>query len=275
MLSERFPIRYKRPDRTPIQLFPSGNNLLISVNLEFSQQAKILCPEGWPQTYAELVVEGIRRFWSGSFLLPLPDENLSINVEVQITCSPRRRAAHVRVKRMFFKPPHVRSPWYRFFWGLPCTGQLESIGTNWSLEQPGIMILPMMQNPEQIQRIAAHEAGHLFGIGDAYAAIYRFYHAVPGTEHYMMHSNNTVQAREILMMLQAHSANRMQFFPRHFNWKHFCKGLATDFRQRLQATEQQLELFRQQRKQKKKTVKDAAETETAKQASDSTEMSDS
>ncbi len=262
MLSERFPIRYKRPERTPIQLFPSQDNLLISVNLEFSEDAKKLRPEGSPLTYAELVVKGICRFWSGDFLLPLPDMGLPIKVEVQVTSNRRRRAAAVRVKRMLFKPPHVRSPWYRFFWGLPRTRQLESIGTNWKLEQPGIMVLPLMQDPEQVQRIAAHEAGHFFGIGDAYGAIYRFYHAAPGTEQFMMHSNNTVQAAEILMMLQAHSLNRMQFFPRRFNWETFRKGLVADFRQRLHSAEQQLAQLSRQR-----ALRKAAKSETKKKSS--------
>jgi hypothetical protein len=103
------------------------------------------------------------------------------------------------------------------------------------------MILPTMDDPGQVMRIAAHEAGHLFGIGDAYAAIYRFYDAAPGTAHYMMHSNYAVQPEEGLMMLRAHVSGRMQFFPRSFNWHRFRKGFIAEMNQRLKTIEAMLD----------------------------------
>lgn len=247
MLFERFPIRYRRPDRTPIQLFLTEDRLLISCNLRFSDAALRLRPAGSGQTYAELVTDGIRDFWSGFCQLPLPDGPQPLTVEVMVMSTPLRRAATVRLRHMLFMPAHVRSPWYRHFWGLFRTGQLESIGTNWSREQPGAMILPYLQDPDLIRRIAAHEAGHLFGIGDAYGAIYRFYDAAPGTEWHMMHSNWAVQPDEILMMLQAHLTGRMQFFPRHFKWARFRAGFAAEIRQRLAEAERRLEQRSQER----------------------------
>ena len=237
MLSTRFPIRYKNPAQTPIQLFLAGDQLLISCHLCFSSRALTRCPSGSDRTYAELVCEGIRTYWEGFYLMPLPDGPQPLSVRVQITTGKGRRAALVQVKRMFIMPAHVRSPIHRLYWGVFKTGQLESIGTNWSLEQPGRMILPYMDDPEQIKRIAAHEAGHLFGIGDAYAAIYRFYDAVPGTGHYMMHSNWAVQPEEVLMMLRAHVTGRMQFFPRSFQWRRFRKGFADEIDQRIKMAE--------------------------------------
>jgi hypothetical protein len=251
MLSTRFPIRYKHPAKTPLQLFLAGDQLLISCHLRFSRRALTRCPSGSDRTYAELVCEGIRTYWEGFHLLPLSDGLKPLSVRVQITTGNGRRAALVQVKRMFIMPAHVRSPVHRLYWGLFKTGQLESIGTNWSLEQPGTMILPFMDDPEQVKRIAAHEAGHLFGIGDAYAAIYRFYDAAPGTGHYMMHSNWAVQPEEVLMMLNAHVTGRMQFFPRSFQWRRFRNGFAEEIDQRVKMAESQMAQWSEARARKR------------------------
>lgn len=251
MLSTRFPIRYNRPAKTPIQLFLAGDQLLISCHLRFSRRALTRCPSGSDRTYADLVCEGIRTYWEGFYLLPLADGPKPLSVRVQITTGNGRRATWVRVKRMFIMPAHVRSPIHRLYWGLFKTGQLESIGTNWSLVQPGYMVLPYMDDPEQVKRIAAHEAGHLFGIGDAYAAIYRFYDAAPGTGHYMMHSNWAVQPEEVLMMLNAHVTGRMQFFPRSFQWRRFRKGFADEIDQRVKMAESRMAQWSEARVRRK------------------------
>ena len=232
----------------PSSFFLTEDRLLISCNFHFSDKALCLRPDGCDQTYAELITEGIRMFWSGEYLLPLPEKLQPVTVEVLITSKPQHRAVPIRLRHMLFMPAHVRSPWYRHFWGLIRTGQIESIGTNWSREQPGAMILPYLQDPEQVRRIAAHEAGHLFGLGDAYGAIYRFYDAAPGTEWFMMNGNWAVQSTEILMMLRAHMTNRMQFFPRHFQWTRFRAGFIADIRLRLADAERRIEAYSQERR---------------------------
>lgn len=257
MLFQRFPIRYRHPDRTPIQLFLTEDRLLISCNFQFSDKALYLRPDGCDQTYAELIAEGIRMFWSGEYLLPLAEKLQPVTVEVLITSKPLHRAVPIRLRHMLFMPAHVRSPWYRHFWGLIRTGQIESIGTNWSREQPGAMILPYLQDPEQVRRIAAHEAGHLFGLGDAYGAIYRFYDAAPGTEWFMMNGNWAVQSTEILMMLRAHMTNRMQFFPRHFQWTRFRTGFIADIRLRLADAERRIEAHSQERRARNSALQPA------------------
>ena len=133
---------------------------------------------------------------------------------------------------MLFMPAHVISPLYRRFWGIVRTGQLESLGLNWSPRHPGRIIMPPYRQVWMVKSVAAHEAGHIFGIGDAYAAIYRFYHEAPGTNGYMMNSNQSVHTDEIKMMLRAHQTGRMQFFPRRWNTRQFFAGLAGDVRQR-------------------------------------------
>jgi hypothetical protein len=123
-------------------------------------------------------------------------------------------------------PAHVVSPWYRRIWGIFKTGQLESLGTNWSIKQPGRMVLPPAEHIgiNRFEHIAAHEAGHLFGLGDAYGAVYRFFYEAPGTRYFMMNSNYRVHSREIVMLLEAHQTARMQFFPRKWGWKQFRLG---------------------------------------------------
>jgi len=125
-------------------------------------------------------------------------------------------------------PAHVVSPLYRRFWGLFKSGHLESLGLNWSPDQPGRMILPVGLEPDRLGSVAAHEAGHLFGIGDAYAALYRFYDPAPGTGDYMMHSLGRVHAEEIRMMLKAHATGRMQYFPVRFQFRRLIGGLRRD-----------------------------------------------
>ena len=144
----------------------------------------------------------------------------------------RRHSVKISVRPMLFMPAHVISPLYRRFWGILRTGQLESLGLNWSPRHPGRIIMPPYRQVWMVKSVAAHEAGHIFGIGDAYAAIYRFYHEAPGTNGYMMNSNQSVHADEIKMMLKAHQTGRMQFFPRRWNTRLFFAGLAGDVRQR-------------------------------------------
>ncbi len=137
----------------------------------------------------------------------------------------KRRPARIYVRRSLFLPAHVASPLPRRIWGIFRTGQLESIGLNWSPRFPGYMTIPQNTKLHRLGQVAAHEAGHLFGIGDAYDAWYRFYHATPGTEQYMMRNNNRVQSHEIAMLLRAHTRGKMSYFPRAWNWKDVRRGV--------------------------------------------------
>ena len=85
--------------------------------------------------------------------------------------------------------------------------------------------------------MAAHEAGHLFGLGDAYGAIYRYYYAAPGTSDFMMHSNRQVQAKEITMLLEAHMIGKMQFFPKEWDKKTFVDGFKREIDQKTRELE--------------------------------------
>ena len=73
--------------------------------------------------------------------------------------------------------------------------------------------------------MAAHEFGHVLGLGDAYAANYRFYYEAPGTKNYMMNRNVRVSEEEVQMVLKAHKTGKMQYFPMEVSLKRFFKGL--------------------------------------------------
>ena len=211
MLSDCFNIHYRHPAKTPIQLSICANRLTIDCRFHYNRRA--LRPD--PKTsaiFADMIEAGIIQRWSGLYPLPLPGQEETVEVQVAISRARDRRSVPIRLRRLLVMPAHVISPFYRRFWGFFKTGHLESIGTNWSLQQPGCMVLPFGLSSGQLQSIAAHEAGHLFGLGDAYAAIYRFYDAAPDTGHYMMHSNQAVQPAEIMMLLQAHTGAGCSIF---------------------------------------------------------------
>jgi hypothetical protein len=227
MLSDAFNIRYSHPDKTPIQLLISDNRLLIDCRFNYNRKALLPDPTTG-QTPADVIEASIIRKWSGTYDVEWPSLDGPIEVLVRISRERDRRSAPIRIRNLLLMPAHVISPFYRRIWGLFVTSHLESLGTNWSLTQPGCMVLPAGLDRNELASIAAHEAGHLFGLGDAYAAIYRFYDAVPGAEQYMMCSNQTVHPVEIRMLLQAHAEGRMQFFPLGWKSSQFFRGLRRD-----------------------------------------------
>lgn len=244
MLSDYFAISYRHPENTPVQVKINGRKLLIDCRFHYNRRA--LRPD--PKTgaiFADMIEAGIIQNWSGLYQLTLAGQEEAVEVQVTISRAHDRRSVPIRLRRLLIMPAHVISPFYRRFWGFFKTGHLESIGTNWSLQQPGCMVLPLGLSSGQLQSIAAHEAGHLFGLGDAYAAIYRFYDAAPDTGHYMMHSNQAVQPAEIMMLLQAHTRGRMQYFPQHWNTRQFVRGLGRDLVQRARQLKSNLAGWRQ------------------------------
>ncbi len=74
-------------------------------------------------------------------------------------------------------------------------------------------------------RVSAHEFGHILGLGDAYAAHYRFFYEAPGTRDYMMNHNTAVSPEEAAMVRRAQETGKMQYFPIKFSAKRFIKGV--------------------------------------------------
>ena len=220
---------YRNPERTPIQICLSGQQITIDCCLRFNRRAIKTGPSG-PDglTYAQLIQTGISRYWSGQHLINTPELPGTVSVSVMFQSPDTRRSCLIRVRPLFFMPAHVVSPFYRRLWGFFKTGQFESIGLNWSPENPGVMVLPPFENQEILQRVAAHEFGHLLGLGDAYGAFYRFYANAPNTGHYIMNSRGTVQPQEVQMVLKAHKTRRMQYFPRSFQISAIRRGIKRD-----------------------------------------------
>ena len=156
------------------------------------------------------------------------DSHLQVHVHirhVQREDISKRRTVRIYYKPSLFLPAHVASPFYRRLWGIFKTGQIESIGLNWSPKYPGYMVLPTQTPMRRLPHVAAHEAGHIFGLGDAYGAWYRFYEPARDTSGYMMRDNTQVREQEIAMLIRAHATGRMQYFPRVFRPSSVFKGL--------------------------------------------------
>ncbi len=251
MLADHYNIVYRHSDRTPILLRISGNRLVIDCCFSYNRRALRLFRPLPEQTAADLIEAGIRQAWSGVYRLNLTgsEDEFPVFVQVVIHRDRRRRPVRICLKRLLIRPAHVISPVWRRIWGVFKTGQLESMGTNWAPTHPGKMILPIGLSPVTLRQIAAHEAGHLFGLGDAYGAVYRFYHGVQGKERYMMYSNQEVHPEEIVMLLNAHQTGRMQFFPRSWNTTRFVQGLRTDIANRITRLERRLAARRTKNRQ--------------------------
>lgn len=247
----------------PVHIQIDGNLIRIDCLVRYNKRALSTGPRAGlsdtsSATYADLIEAGIVQAWSGVYPISLPGHSGPIEVIVRLhragqpcfipKSGGRQRSVLIRVRPMLLMPAHVISPMYRRIWGILRTGQLESLGLNWSPRHPGSIILPVYDQPSLVKSVAAHEAGHIFGIGDAYAAIYRFYSEAPGTRAYMMNSNQAVQAEEILMLLRAQQAGRMQFFPRRWHTRTFLLGLKHEIIFQFKAISEKIRQIRQRKK---------------------------
>ncbi|HPX93164.1 MAG TPA: hypothetical protein PK646_06300 [Bacillota bacterium] len=252
--------------RRPIILSCSKDGLLIDCLFTYNRRA---CRPPKKETakrepLCDVIERGIRDNWSGRYAIDLqlgaalaafcrqagtanPFEGADfLPVEVQIKrfgegalvpalltfkqfITRKRSPARIYVRHSAILPSHAASPLHRRIWGVFKTGQLESIGFNWSPSHPGYITITSNTAPSRLPQVAAHEAGHLFGLGDAYAAWYRFFAAAPNTQGYMMRDTSRVQPAEIAMLLMAHTTGRMQYFPRVFHLRNIARGLYRTF----------------------------------------------
>jgi hypothetical protein len=248
-LENFYQIPENRSGSQPITVEVIGNLIRITAVFRYNRRAL----EPWQDSnvsQADLIEAAIIRYWSGHYRLRSDRFRgyIKAKVEVKIfrqligdelySCD----AVLIKVRPLMLMPAHVISPWYRRLWGIFRTGQWESLGTNWSPCCPGIMVLPPanIRFLNWFERMSAHEAGHLFGLGDAYGALYRYYYAAPGTRNYMMHSNRRVQPREITMLLEAHMSGKMQFFPKKWQKGTFASGFKREIEHRTRELERKL-----------------------------------
>lgn len=261
-LEQRYPIRYRHPERVPVQHLITGNKLKIRFFIRYSRQMLVFFP-GTNITYADIFEAGVRLNWAGIYPLEwmaddgyeiakakanfrvLTEDNNPTDRDVSpgapsarvtvefirygssdaIYYYPKQRFFKVSFTPFFFMSPHVMSSPWRWYWGFFRSYQVESLYLNWSKKYPGRVSLQREDLRHSFQQTAAHEIGHLLGIGDAYGASYRFFYEAPGTGNFMMCHNRRVQPQELEMTLRAHLTNRMQYFPRKFILKTFNAGL--------------------------------------------------
>ncbi|MDO5734053.1 MAG: hypothetical protein Q4P08_02830 [Eubacteriales bacterium] len=163
----------------------------------------------------------------------------------------QRRAVRMYFTPLEIFPSHVGSALWRRFWGIFRYGHLETMGFNWSPAAPGYIVLNSKLNEGRIGRVAAHELGHILGLGDAYAAPYRFFYEHPGSENYLMNSNGELAEEEFIMFLRAHTVNKAQFFPWRFSWarvKSGAKEEANYYRRKAKAAKIQRQAQRAKRR---------------------------
>ena len=170
------------------------------------RQSKLLADKSSKDTSCQLSEQHLAEL---PLYVKLDEDSLSCKQNPRIVFLKRflegkKRPIPIFIKKPRILPSHVASGLFRRFWGIFRTGQIESIGYNWSRNFPGYAVINDLRSTHHLRQVAAHEAGHLFGIGDAYAAWYRFFYAAPNTKNYMMHYNTRVHTQEIAMLIRAY-----------------------------------------------------------------------
>ncbi len=208
----------KAKDTTPVNKYPvslqSGRIICYAAFHESLLKKKT----EWDCTYAEAAEEGIRKYW----------EEAGFKVEIH-TVDKGDPRPHINIlPAKMTGTSYVMSRWWRWGWGLfRSSFHPESFMINWSRRHPGNIHLNLRIkcSKSYFMRVAAHEFGHILGLGDAYGAHYRFFYEVPGTEDYMMNSNRHVSPEEVSMVIRAQQTGKMQYFPIRFSAKRFIRGL--------------------------------------------------
>lgn len=248
-----YPIKYRRPLSVPVTVNINDHEVEIRAYLEFAP--KLLAPyenlkkdepdaylsekpEGF--TFADAICEGIKKNWEGMYKLPWfsHDKKNFFWVRVNIIrkddpdsgADPRQKYARIKFAPFFAPSSFVVSSVWRWIWGIFYCGSLESFMLNWHPSFPGTINLNKYANLRRFEQVAAHEFGHLLGIGDAYDAWYRFFYQAEDVSSYMMCYNRKVQDEEIEMVLRAHLTKRMQYFPFKFRPKTIIRGFVQHFK---------------------------------------------
>jgi len=234
-LTKEVKIAYKNKLKTPVQINVEPDHIEIVAYLEAApsmlkpyKSKKGVVDES--KTFMDVAVNGIKRNWNNSYELDWV-KNQEIPVKVKIIRKDKhpyeKGQRFVKIRRTNISgTSFVMSQPYRWAWGLiKNRGMLESFTLNWSVTNPGTINLNRYIYMPNYEQAAAHEFGHVLGLGDAYDAHYRFGYEAPNTKQFIMNQNKKVQPQEITMVLRAHQTNRMQYFPRKFNFKNWMRAI--------------------------------------------------
>jgi len=181
--------------------------------------------EGEDKTYADIFTEGVKKHWG--------EAGFKVSI---IRVGPDDKRPHIKVlPAKLTNTSYVMSRWWRWGWGLFTHAfHPESFMLNWSKRNPGNIHMNLRNNfsVPRFMRVSAHEFGHVLGLGDAYAAHYRFYFEAPGTEDYMMNRNVKVSQREKEMVYAAQRTGRMQYFPMKISPRTYFKGISENIKKK-------------------------------------------
>lgn len=240
-VEDLFRIRYKDPSKVPVSIKITGNRILITAYIRFSEDMlkpyhnRDMEPEPDAETCSAHITRGIKEHWGKDYVIPGIDGRVCVTVDIRTDIPDGQRYVLIR-KAKFSNTCYVSSPCIRWGWGIFTTLCPESAMLNWSPTAPGRINMNPWFSEKYYESVAAHEFGHVLGIGDAYGAHYRFFYEAPGTENYMMNNDRSVAPQELLMVLKAHETGRMQYFPYKIVpsliWSNLKKGAKKKFRRK-------------------------------------------
>ena len=237
-------INYKKPHKVPVRLEYTEDELVINVAVRYHK--KMLMPyenkdnlikapdillkqksDGF--TFADAFEEGITNLWGGEYDMSSygGSDKFKVTVRIQRITDEDYPSNQKSFKVKFSSLTNtsfVISPIWKWFWGY-FIGRKECATLNWSRKTPGTINMKKYSRLKSFEHTCAHEFGHVLGLGDAYAAFYRFYYPAPGTITYMMYHNNKVAPEELYMVLKAHATGKMQYFPCKFKFSNIKANL--------------------------------------------------
>jgi hypothetical protein len=232
---------------SPVKVTRNGNEINIAANINFTGDAMEIFP-GTNKTYAD-VVEGILNHWDNlAFVGTNYDFGVGTNITVNTTITRKYNTPQDGLVRYFEVHVDNDEAGVLGITKIPIIGieidrqvsNMKSGKGGWSVSNPGKITIYKAYNDDpdytynQYGGVAAHEFGHILGIGDAYGyppgatpELMAKYDnrpeaplsplEVPSGD--IMRSNRFVTANDIEMVWEAWKTNKWQYFVDYYNYK--------------------------------------------------------